>query len=282
MRGALNVNDCWTQLLVFAMKPPVFNPKWPDDVQAVYQHDVQEIWDPTLARHIWNQYHNQLDIYLSLAEGFGKLDILDIGCAQGTLALLLAERGHSVCALDIRQGFLDYAASRCEKGDVRFVCGNAMEVDFAERFDLIFANQIVEHLVHPFEFTTRVAQWLRPGGRLVVTTPNADYVKSGLPTFSELGDLAQYEDRQFTADGDGHFFAYRATELREVFEKSGLKQVKTCYFETPFVSGHLKVRYLHPLLPVRILKFFDHLILSTPLVGKRAAHQMMLVGSIQR
>src|SRR5262249_54004852 len=120
------------------MKKPVFDPAWPSDVQALYTHDVQEIWDPTISRHIWNQYHNQLDIYLEQSEGIGQLDILDIGCAQGTLALLLAERGHRVSALDIRAGFLDYAASRHESGDVRFMCGNAMEIDPVDRFDLIF------------------------------------------------------------------------------------------------------------------------------------------------
>jgi 2-polyprenyl-3-methyl-5-hydroxy-6-metoxy-1,4-benzoquinol methylase len=262
------------------MKKPVFDPAWPDDVQALYKHDVQEMWDPTISRHIWNQYHNQLDIYLNLSESAEPLDILDIGCAQGTLALLLAERGHRVSALDIRSRFLDYAASRRETGDVRFICGNAMEVDLADRFDLIFANQIVEHLVFPLELTRRMAGWLKPGGRLVVTTPNADYVKSGLPSFSELGDPAEYADRQFTADGDGHFFAYRAVELKEVFERAGMKRVSVSYFETPFISGHLKLRYLHPLAPVPILKFLDSLTLRLPFLGKRAAHQMMVVGSL--
>src|SRR4030095_2612155 len=174
------------------MKRPVFDSKWPADVQAVFKHDVQEIWDPTIARHIWNQYHNQLDIYLRLAGNRDRLDILDIGCAQGTLALLLAEQGHRVSALDIRQQFLEYAASRHETGDVRFICGNAMEVDFAERFDLIFANQIVEHLVCPLELTKRLAGWLKPGGRLVVTTPNAEYVMNGPPSVSEVGGLAEH------------------------------------------------------------------------------------------
>jgi 2-polyprenyl-3-methyl-5-hydroxy-6-metoxy-1,4-benzoquinol methylase len=262
------------------MKHPVFDPEWPDDVQAVYRHDIQEIWDPAIARHIWNQYHNQVDIYLNLAEGRGALEILDIGCAQGTLALLLAERGHRVWALDIRQRFLEYAASRHEAGDVQFICGNAMEVELVDRFDLIFANQIVEHLVYPLELTRRMVGWLKPGGRLVVTTPNADYVKSGLPSFSELGDPAEYADRQFTADGDGHFFAYHAWELKEVFEKAGLKQISVRYFETPFISGHLKVRYLHSVAPVRILKVLDALTLRLPFFEKRAAHQMMLVGSL--
>jgi 2-polyprenyl-3-methyl-5-hydroxy-6-metoxy-1,4-benzoquinol methylase len=260
------------------MNPPVFNPLWPDEVKAIFKHDVQEIWDPTVARHIWNQYHNQIRIYTGLARGDRGLDVLDIGCAQGTLALLLAELGHRVWALDIRQHFLDYAASRYEKGQLRFICGNAMEVDFSERFDLIFANQIIEHLIYPLEFTKRVAGWLKPGGRVVMTTPNADYIKNDLPTFTELGDPTIHEGRQFTADGDGHFFAYRAAELREVFEQSGLKNVSVRYFETPFISGHLKIRYLHSFVPAGVLGSFDRLTLLLPGVAGRLAHQLMVIG----
>lgn len=262
------------------MKRPVFNPEWPDDVAAVYNHDLQEIWDPNIARHVWNQYHNQLDIYLRLAGEGDRLDILDIGCAQATLALMLAELGHRVWAVDIRQRFLDYAASRYEQGAVHFICGNALDLDIDQRFDLIFANQIIEHLVHPLQFTERLVRLLRPGGRLVVTTPNADYIKSHLPSFSELGDPAQHEHRQFTADGDGHFFAYRAGELTAIFEQAGLKGLTVRYFETPFISGHLKVRYLHGFVAPSILGFFDRLALHSPRFGNRLAHQLMVTGSL--
>lgn len=261
------------------MKPPVFNSEWPDDVKAVYQHDVEEIWNPKLARHIWNQYHNQLEQYLLLAEGSRKLEILDVGCAQGTLALLLAERGHEVWAMDIRQQFLDYAASRYEQGDVHFVCGNAMEVDLDKRFDLIFANQIVEHLVYPLEFTQRLVAFLKPGGRLVMTTPNGEYIKNSLPSYSELGEVEQYADRQFSADGDGHFFAYRRAELKHIFEQAGLQEVTASCFETPFMSGHMKVRYAHSLLPQWFLSRLDRFTLRTPKIGVRLAHQMMVVGA---
>ena len=119
--------------------------------------------------------------------------------------------------MDIRQQFLDYAASRHETGEIRFVCGNAMETDPGERFDLVFANQIIEHLVYPLKLVGRLASWLKPGGRLVVTTPNGEYFRNSLPHFSEIGDPAQYEAAQFSADADGHFFAYTAQELADVF-----------------------------------------------------------------
>jgi len=260
------------------MKPPVFDPSWPADVQALYRHDMQEMWDRTIAPQVWNQYHNQLDMYCTLADGRGQLDVLDVGCAQATLALLLAERGHRVWAMDIRQQFLDYAASRYEKGEIRFVLGNATDAAPENRFDLIFANQIIEHLVYPANLVRALASRLKTDGRLVVTTPNWAYVKNVLPSFSEIGDPAQHEHLQFSADGDGHFFAYCASELVEILHGAGLSQIRVRFFETPWISGHIKFRYLHRWMPTGLLRWLDGATLRMPGVGERLAHQLMVVG----
>lgn len=260
------------------MKPPVFNPAWPADVQALYRHDMQEIWDRSIAPQIWHQYHNQLDVYRDLTLGRGKLDILDVGCAQGTLALKLAELGHTVCAMDIRQQFLEYAASRHESGDVRFVCANAMESALTDRFDLVFANQIIEHLVYPLKLVSRLAARLKSGGRLVVTTPNGAYLKNDLPSFKQIGDPSQHEQLQFTADADGHFFAYTADELVEIFTEAGMRDIRISYFETPWISGHMKFRHLQPLMPEGLLRPLDRFTLGLPALGKRLAHQILIVG----
>ena len=183
------------------MKAPVFDPNWSEELLALYKHDMQEIWDNSIAIHIWNQYHNQLDLYISLARLKVPMDVLDVGCAQGTLALKLAEAGHHVVAVDIRQSFLDYAASRYEYGNISFICGNVLELELDRSFDLIFANQLVEHLVYPLDMVKRLKKLLKPGGRLVTTTPNGQYIINKLPCFSELGDPAQWSNKQFTADG---------------------------------------------------------------------------------
>ena len=260
------------------MKRPVFDPSWPDEIHALYRHDMQEIWDSTIAPQIWNQYHNQLELYLSLVPDSPRLDILDVGCAQGTLALLLAEAGHNVCAVDLRQGFLDYAASRYERGNIEFFQGNVLELELNKTFDLVFANQIIEHLVYPMDMILCLKKMLNPEGRLVVTTPNGKYVKNALPTFSELGNPEQWENKQFTADGDGHFFAYRGDELVELFQKAGLAGIELKYFETPWISGHMKLRYLHGVVGHDILKLFDRLLLKTPVVGRCLSHQLLITG----
>ena len=259
------------------MKPPVFDAAWPDEVKALYRHDMQEIWDRRLSPCVWNQYHNQLQYYRDIA-GTSPKRILDVGCAQGTLALLLAEDGHEVAAFDLRSSFLEYAQSRYTHGVVDFRVGNVLTDDISGEFDLVYANQIIEHLVYPLQLLERLKATMRVGARLVVTTPNAQYIKNSLPSFRELGDVKQWEHRQFTADGDGHFFAYTADELVSIFQDAGFTNLTVTFFESPIISGHMKVRYLHPYLPSRLLRFLDQLVVRLPWFKKRFTHQLMVTG----
>lgn len=260
------------------MKRPVYDPSWPELVKALYAHDMQEMWDALIAPHVFNMYHAELDRYLQLA-GRAPLRILDVGCAQGTLALLLAEAGHRVVAVDLRPEFLEYARARHEKGDVQFVQGNALDLDLPRPFDLVFANQVLEHLVYPVELIRGLARLLAPGGRLIATTPNGLYLKSKLPLFRELGDPAQYANRQFFPDGDGHFFAYSRAELREIFAEAGLVQIRVVPYASPWITGHMKFRYLHGKLPVGLLSLLDRAQLSLPGLRWRLGYQLLGQGS---
>lgn len=250
---------------------------WPEDVKTLHRHDMEQTWDRTLAPHMFNLYKNAIELYSSFAEG-GGLRVLDVGCAQATLSLLLAERGHRVVALDLRQSFLDYAATRYEHGDIRFVCGDVFEVRFDEVFDLIFLNQVIEHLLNPVELMLRVRSWLAPGGRVVVTTPNGLYVKNALPKFSDLQPVEEYLHLQNSADSDGHFYAYVPDELVAVLRSAGFRDVGVQCYETPWISGHMKFRYLHRLLPFRVLKSLDTGTLSIPGLGVKLAHQLLVSG----
>jgi len=259
------------------MKKPVFNPSWSDEVKALYDHDMQEMWDASIAPHIYNMYHDELRRYQEIA-GTVPLRILDVGCAQGTLALLLAEAGHQVTALDLRAPYLEYARSRYEKGSISFVEGNVLELDLEGSYDLIFANQILEHLVYPREMISGLMKLLSPGGRFVATTPSFHYLKSRLPSFTSLGDPEQYKDKQFFPDGDGHFFAYTSDELRSIAEQAGLSNVRVTTYASPWITGHMKFRYLHGIVPVSVLRLLDRVLLAIPGLRDIFGYQLMLSG----
>ena len=262
------------------MKPPERRSDWSAEIESLYHHDMREIWDPKIAPQIWNQYHDQLRLYQAMVTDLKPATILDVGCAQGTLALKLAEAGYQVVANDLRPEFLEYARSRYEHGDIEFIAGNVFELNLNRRFDLIFANQVIEHLVYPTEFLRRLAGLLTPGGHVIVTTPNHAYFKNDLPNYAGIGDPAQYADRQYTADADGHFFAYTAAELVQFAADAGFQNPRAFYFETPWISGHVKVRYLHHLLPAVVLRGLDRITKAVPVFGPRVCHQLGVLAKL--
>lgn len=259
------------------MKPPVFNTSWSEEVVRIYDHDIQEMWDRTIAPHIFNKYHNQLNMYQSLMPNKSS-KVLDVGCAQATLGLLLAEGGHHVTVVDMRQDFLDYAKSRWTHGEIKFIQGNIFDLKLNETFDIIFANQIIEHLVYPKEFVACLSSLLKDGGSLIATTPNGAYLKNNhLPSYLELGEPKNWEHMQFTADGDGHFFAYLKEELIDIFQMAGLKKIQCSFYDSPLMTGHYKFSYLHRLFPIALLKNLDRLALTIPFKD-RISHQLIVRG----
>ena len=257
------------------MKAPVLDPAWPPEVMEIYRNDLREIWDRNIERHSFHSYQNQLDFYRGLVAAYAARSVLDVGCAQGTLALLLAEGGIRVTGVDIRQAFLEYAQTRYEHGEVLFLAANIFEHPSLGTFDLVFGNQIIEHLVYPAEFLRTLASYVRPGGVLVVSTPNHDYFRSKLPSYRELGDPKQHEARQFSAGGGDHFFAYTKEELRTAATEAGLEVLEMIYFETPAISGHVFVRFLHRIVPLPLLRAADRVLLRV--APRTLAHQLCMV-----
>jgi SAM-dependent methyltransferase len=257
------------------MRRPVYDPTWTPAVAEIYRNDMREIWDSDIERHSFHSYQNQLDIYVGLVEKYLAQRVLDVGCAQGTLALVLGERGKRVTAVDIRQPFLDYARTRYERGDVEFLAANIFDRPPLGRFDLVFANQIIEHLVYPATLLRILASYAEPGGLVVVTTPNHDYFRSSLPSYTDLGDPRDHEHRQFSAGGGDHFFAYTEEELRHAAGDAGLDVAEVFYFESPWISGHFLFRFLHRVVPLSVLRMGDRAALR--IAPRLLAHQICLV-----
>ncbi len=99
--------------------------------------------------------------------------ILDIGCGNGTLSLILKK------AFEAKEEYgIEIAARAAEmardKG-VNVVCLNLNEVGFPfdnDSFDMIFAGEVIEHLHSTDYFLDEIYRVLRPGGCCIITTSN--------------------------------------------------------------------------------------------------------------
>jgi SAM-dependent methyltransferase len=96
-------------------------------------------------------------------------EVLDIGCATGALLLYLRGRGWRVTGVEISPS-AGYAREK-HGLDVRSL--PLEENHFPpDKFDLVLASHLIEHLNAPGSFVREAYRVLRPGGRFMVTTPN--------------------------------------------------------------------------------------------------------------
>lgn len=100
--------------------------------------------------------------------------VLDVGSGTGVLALEVARAGHDVVGLEPDDGALALARRGAEDADLatgslRYEQGEVeeWEPDAAE-FDVVMTTRAMHHVVDPAKALTRMRQWLRPGGRLLV------------------------------------------------------------------------------------------------------------------
>ena len=68
---------------------------------------------------------SDLEAYVAIAEELGARRVVDIGCGTGTFALMLAERGLDVTAVDPAGAMLDVAQAKPGAERVRWIHGDA-------------------------------------------------------------------------------------------------------------------------------------------------------------
>ncbi|MGE5413371.1 MAG: class I SAM-dependent methyltransferase [Syntrophomonadaceae bacterium] len=102
--------------------------------------------------------------------------VLDVGCAYGGFLVAFARRGARVTGIDVDPRYVRLAALNLrEQGlDGELVHGDAGEPhpEFAGLFDLVIANDVLEHVPRPAAFLTNLRAWLAPSGAAYLEIPN--------------------------------------------------------------------------------------------------------------
>lgn len=182
-------------------------------------------------RGIQSKWHH-LKFARIAREVAGRRRLLDVGCGPGTLLGVLGDEFDTV-GVDITEPQIAYAREVYGEPNRTFhACALEELPRDSEPFDAVTAVELIEHLPEEMAMSTlrdAVAR-LRPGGKLVLTTPD---FRSAWPIVQRmvdrLGDV-QYEVQ--------HINRLTRPRLREMLDELGLVEVEVrkYLFAAPFAA----------------------------------------------
>lgn len=216
-------------------------------------------WDPVRAQHVGR--------YLWARTRIGRGQVLDVACGSGYGSALLAGSGRHVLGIDLSSEAVDRANRHYASANVRFMVGDATRLPVAtSSVDCVVSFETIEHLAEPAAFVTEIARVLRPGGMLLLSTPDRAIYSRGRTdgrsnnpfhpsemTCSELLDvlqkhlvvrelLGQSEPRE-SAIRDGPGEAPRWSDAVRMVAKGAVKLVTA-----PVLRSESIAHWLFPLL----------------------------------
>jgi SAM-dependent methyltransferase len=142
--------------------------------------------------------------------------VLDLGAGSGAMCLRLQDMGFQPTGCDI------VAENFRLHGKTNFLLANINEplpLEMLESFDCVVGTELIEHLENPRHLIRQCQKVLKPGGILILTTPNigsalsiAQYIRTG-------------EFRWFTPvnyQREGHIMPIPISTLKFAFQEAGL------------------------------------------------------------
>jgi 2-polyprenyl-6-hydroxyphenyl methylase/3-demethylubiquinone-9 3-methyltransferase len=248
------------------MIEPKIRDDWPDSWRTAYKYDRIEIFAPDGQHGRARAYAERMARTIAMIESVATppARILDIAAAQGNFSLRLAELGYRVTWNDLRAELAEYVQLKHEHGDVDYLPGDVFGLAPTAPYDVVLITEIIEHVAHPDEFLAQAARLARPGGHVVMTTPNGEYFANRLPKFSDCADPSKFETAQFQPDGDGHIFLLHRDEIEPLSRLAKLTILSTDLFTSFFAAGRLRTQALLGATPPDLADQIEDLLAKLP------------------
>jgi SAM-dependent methyltransferase len=169
--------------------------------------------------------------------------VLDLGCGDGAFAAELAGAGAQPVGVDVSEEAVRRARAAQPNIDFHLVEAGAPLPFEDASFDVVWAGEVIEHVLDVAGLLSEVRRVLRPEGRLLVTTPNHPPLRALALALSPRRFARHFDPRS------QHVRFLTGGTLRELLEDLGFADVKiSTTGGPPFARSTLLARAVRPRL----------------------------------
>ncbi len=147
----------------------------------------------------------------------GARSVLDLGCGNGAVTALLAGMGYAAQGCDASASGIDIA--RQAAPGINFFqhdLGNPLPPEHTGCYDAVVSLEVIEHLLLPRILLNNAWQALRPGGKLILSTPYHGYWKN-----IALAVTNKFDDHWHPLRDFGHIKFFSRRTLHTLVEETG-------------------------------------------------------------
>ncbi|MCE9613341.1 MAG: class I SAM-dependent methyltransferase [Lentisphaerae bacterium] len=121
-------------------------------------------------------FAGHLEVYRFFSQFVPEKAVLDVGCGTGYGSHFMITQGAaSVAGIDYAGDAVAYASTHFQAPGLAYRQMNAEQLDFPDAsFDVVTTSENLEHLPHPERNIAEIRRVLRPGGLLLLGTPNKE------------------------------------------------------------------------------------------------------------
>ena len=217
------------------MQKSFYQAKTPDEALQIYFDGDNELYGQMKNKAI--QTVLQETVFTKKASLRGA-KVLEIGPGGGVWTSYFIRNGASVTCVDMAEQVLK--GNQKLHPEAKCILANATTVKINEKFDLVFAKDVIEHIEDDIEFLKNMSDHLKPSGMILINTQNnvcLNYLIQG-------GYHRLMGNKDWCGWDPTHVRFYNSRSLKTKLAASGFRCMKwfgNYYFPYRILAHHLKI-----------------------------------------